>query len=346
MFAANHHNYARYGLYYVRSMTRLAPEIEEKFIKGEQTMHHMDGVWNGMPTDQFIETTWMRKGHGPEGVIGNTQNAQTMATWVHSRNAVQTLTNDLRRMSGGSDSVQMTHKEEDRSRIRRDAEDRNSLRRTLEACIDPMDPDSHQPGVLLNISTGLIAQAETNVDSAVKIGKEQLQQFENSWPEGFYGRLSKRVVTFASHKKHVLVGEHKVLDQEALYARVIGLLVSNRDLDLTEVLSTELAAYPPSMFLPDGSMRIATGKSILKKNLAVEVPLRLWGSPTALVIDVSAVLWTIYWPGKGSVQTFVQGFKVWLASKLAESDVYLAFDRYHQYSTKSGTRASQDTMSS
>ena len=93
MFASNHHNYARYGLYYVRSMTWLAPELEDEFIKGEQTMHHMDGVWNGMPADQFIETTWMRKGHGPEGVIGNTQNSQTKATWVHSRNVVQTLTN-------------------------------------------------------------------------------------------------------------------------------------------------------------------------------------------------------------------------------------------------------------
>ena len=71
MFAANHYNYARYGLYYVRSMTWLAPELEEKFIKGEQTMHHMDGIWNGMPTDHFIETNWTRKGHGPEGVIGD-----------------------------------------------------------------------------------------------------------------------------------------------------------------------------------------------------------------------------------------------------------------------------------
>ena len=48
-------------------MTWLAPELEDEFIKGEQTMHHMDGVWNGMPADQFIETTRMRKGHGPEG---------------------------------------------------------------------------------------------------------------------------------------------------------------------------------------------------------------------------------------------------------------------------------------
>ena len=49
------------------------------------------------------------KGHGPDGVIGDTQNAQTVAQWVYSRNAVQTLTNDLRIMSGDSDSVQMTH---------------------------------------------------------------------------------------------------------------------------------------------------------------------------------------------------------------------------------------------
>lgn len=62
-------------------MAWLAPELEEKFIKGEQTMHHIDGVWNGMLTDQFIETTWMKKGHGPEGVTGDTQIIQTMTTW-------------------------------------------------------------------------------------------------------------------------------------------------------------------------------------------------------------------------------------------------------------------------
>ena len=113
-FAANHYNYAIYGLYYVRSMGWVLPGLDEKFIKGEQTMHHIDGLWNGMPTDQFIETTWMRKFHGPEGIIGDTQNAQAMATWVLSRNAAQTLTNDLRRMIGGSDSAHIRHKEEDK----------------------------------------------------------------------------------------------------------------------------------------------------------------------------------------------------------------------------------------
>ena len=159
----------------------LLPGLDEKVIKGEQTMHHIDGLWNGMPTDQFIETTWMRKCHGPDGIIGDTQNAQAMATWVLSRNDAQTLTNDLRRMTGGSDSAQIMHKEADTFCIQRDAEDRNSIRKTLETCIDPMDPDSHEDGVLLNISTGQIAQPEVIVDRSLEISKEQLNDFETMW---------------------------------------------------------------------------------------------------------------------------------------------------------------------
>ena len=200
-FAANHYKYARYGLYYVQSMGWLLPGLDDKFIKGEQPMHHIYGLWNGMPTDQFIETTWMRKCHGPEGIIDDTQNAQAMATWVLSRIAAQTLTNDLRRMTGGSDSAQFRHKEEDTFRIQRDAEDRNSIHKTLETCSAPMDPDSHEYGVLLNISTWHIAQPEVNVDRSLEICKEQLNDFETTWPEGFYCRLSKHVVTFESRKK-------------------------------------------------------------------------------------------------------------------------------------------------
>ena len=69
---------------------------------------------------------------------------------------------------------------------------------------------------------------------------------------------------FGTKKKRLTVGEHAVIDQEAIYARVIGLLVSQRDLNFQEVLATELTAYPPSMFHADGQMRIAARKSTLK----------------------------------------------------------------------------------
>ena len=58
--------------------------------------------------------------------------------------------------------------------------------------------------------------------------------------------------TFAEKKKRLSVGEHAVIDQEAIYARVIGHLVSQRDLDLQQVIATEMTAYPPSMFHAEG----------------------------------------------------------------------------------------------
>ena len=110
-----------------------------------------------------------------------------------------------------------------------------------------------------------------NVDKALHTGAKQLIQFERLWPEGFYSSLSKEVVTFATKQKCLTVGDHVVIDQEAIYACVTGLLVSQRELKFQEVLATELTAYPPSMFHADGQMRVATGKFRLKKNIQVEI---------------------------------------------------------------------------
>ena len=55
-----------------------------------------------------------------------------------------------------------------------------------------------------------------------------------------------------------------IVNQKAIYARVISLMVSQWDVDFGQVLSPELAAYP-SMFHSDGSMRLAIGKASLKK---------------------------------------------------------------------------------
>ena len=342
MFAAHKYNYSRYGLYYVRSMTRIQPDILAKFCRGEQSLHHTAGLWNGEWSDMFIETTWMRKGHGPGGIIGNTETPQTMATWVYSMDAVMTLTGDLKRMGNhDDDKMKEKHKEEFPSRIKHDGDDRRAIRQALASFVDPLDPESHGGGLLLNIVSGKVANPEVNVDNSVNLGMTMMTQFETSWPEGFHTTISKRVITFEEKKKRLKVAGHDVMDPEAIYNRVIGLLVSQRDLDLQGVFATELTAYPPSMFNPDGTMRIATGKSTLKKNLQVEISQRNTLTPTAIVVDVSALLWTLVWPVQGTVETFITTFKIWLSERLTESDVYLCFDRYHDYSIKSSTRNSR-----
>ena len=80
VFAANKYNYSRYCLYYVRSMTCLGPEIMDRFCQGQQSLHHTAGIYNGQWRVIFIETNWMRKGHGTGGIIGMTENPQSMAS--------------------------------------------------------------------------------------------------------------------------------------------------------------------------------------------------------------------------------------------------------------------------
>ena len=88
---------------------------------------------------------------------------------------------------------------------------------------------------------------------------------------------------------------------------MIGVLVSNRDLDLPDVPSTGLAAYPPSMTgsgttppYPDGNMRVQMENPISMKTFNGGV------RDIGIIVNVSAVLWTIDCPTKGSVNTFVE----------------------------------------
>ncbi len=105
----------------------------------------------------LIKSMWIRKGKGPSGVIGNTQNPQVMATWVYSLNAQVCLTSALQNMGGKEESIQVSHKEEIHGRIKGDSADRDTLRKTLSKCIDPMNPESHPNGELYNIQTGQLA---------------------------------------------------------------------------------------------------------------------------------------------------------------------------------------------
>ena len=83
-FAASHYNYARYGLYYIRTMAAMPEDVRQHFVNGEHIMHHNPGLFNGIWSDMAIETTFMRYGHGQSGIIGITLRPETLKTWAHS----------------------------------------------------------------------------------------------------------------------------------------------------------------------------------------------------------------------------------------------------------------------
>ena len=70
VFAAGHQNYARYGLYYLHDIKKLPAPILNEFIQGEHIARHHKGWQNGIWIDMYIETTFMRYGKDPRGLIG------------------------------------------------------------------------------------------------------------------------------------------------------------------------------------------------------------------------------------------------------------------------------------
>jgi hypothetical protein len=116
---------------------------------------------------------------------------------------------------------------------------------------------------------------------------------------------------------------------------------SSQELNLEQVLSCELAAYPPSMFIPDGMMRIRKSKSIMKNLMHVTISGRISStlSLDILVIDVSVLLWTLNWPQSHlPLKVFIDTFRAHVSNAHRKSDVTLVFDRCYPSSTKASTR--------
>ncbi len=197
-FASRHVNYARYDLYYLRSMEALPENVLKHFMKGAHVMRHIPGLWNSLWSDMFIETTFMQYGHGKAGIIGMTLKPETLKTWALSLHVCGQLLDDLSTLRDNerSSSTQATHKEEAKARISADQSDRKSLRKKLEMCIDPLDPQQH-PETIRNVVNG---PSSVNVDKAVDIGTTQMKEFEEKLPGGFYETISMKLRQWLSQK--------------------------------------------------------------------------------------------------------------------------------------------------
>ena len=327
-FAAGHHNYARYGLYYARSIEVMPDTLEDQFMKGQHTMHHKPGIFNGIWSDMAIETTNMRYGHGHSGIIGLTMRPDALKTWAMSIHAINTVMSDLNTIDDNEVPSQSYHKEESKGRIKTDATDRNALKEKLDMSIDPLDPEQHPEDGLVNIVTGkVVSDPKVNVDQAITIATCEMNSFEAGWPASFHGPIQKKVQTMAKADKHHKP-EQKVADTETLYARAMALHGRSNDLDVKSLMNYELASYPPSMFSSYGQMRECTSKANLKNAIKVEAHIQTRNLTTETTfLDGCAVLWVVSWTVSGTVQDFLDNFRRYLDDLVTASDVYLIFDR-------------------
>ena len=326
----------RYGSFYLRSMEKLPPDVLDQFCEGNHVLRHNPGLWNGIWSNMFIETTFLRYGHGPGGIVGITLKPSTLKRWALSLHICSRLVRDVSMMTDEKENVVLKHKEEMPARMKQDAVDRQKIGAKLQFAVDPLDISEQQESIV-NIVTGQVTSTSVTVDQSVEVGYQQWQDFELSWPEGFHGTIPKKIVTMSITKKQMNIEHTPIYDTDLIYSRVLGLQQS-RDISLKDVLAYELSPVPTAVFEDNGDLRLTKSKATLKNKLQVEQSGRLQANPQFVVIDGCALMWVINWPTNGTVIDYVENFVSTIRKKLENSNVYLVFDRYHTPSIKDATR--------
>ena len=169
-----------------------------------------------------IEVSYNQIGKGVAGIIWQSTNMETVKVWAYSLNACCEVVECLEAM-GDKSSTDNRHKEEKKSRISHNQVDRDILRKKLEVSIDIFDACQHGDG-LVNVVTGKINNyPSVNFGGSIRLGEDQMKNFDESLPGGFCDIISGKVKGIADGNKSVKVGKKIVLDPEVIYARALAL---------------------------------------------------------------------------------------------------------------------------
>ena len=144
-----------------------------------------------------------------------------------------------------------------------------------EQCQDPYHLASVATS-LVNITSGRVAseEVEKSMKGVPQKGREMFNQFTkerlgDEKKRNFWDPIPNTVVKIFSTMKKCLYSDRDrkiMIDTEVLFRRLLA-VSKNRNVNMCNVLSYELAAVPPSMFHDDGSMRETNKADLAKKQI-------------------------------------------------------------------------------
>ena len=126
-----------------------------------------------------------RIGKEAAGIIGHSTNMETVKVWAYSLNVCCEVIKCLEAMEDKSSTNNM-HKEEKKSRISHDQVDRDILRKKLEVSIDIFDVSQQEDGLMNVVTEKINNYFSVNVDDSIRLGEDQMKNFQKSLPSGFY----------------------------------------------------------------------------------------------------------------------------------------------------------------
>ena len=216
------------------------------------------------------------------GIVGVTGMEETRDRWALTAHMMAAATTAFKIMSGISASSNF-HKELGSQRMERYENDIQSIIKCIGTkMVNPFDISEYEGEKmpLINIATGTVAPSEVTESllTAKEQGENAMGEFVKdrliSGKKDFWNPLKKiNIKTFQSLNKPIKLSKSKqtlkaVNIDRQVYSRLL-VVSKDREIDLQEVQSYELAPVPLALANMDGSLR-KPNKSILLKELEMD----------------------------------------------------------------------------
>ena len=171
-------------------------QASRKHSMREHIMRHQHGLWNGIWSVMIIETTYIIYGKESGGISGvTTTKKRSVQVWWEFLLSYSEIIKNLDQLRENHPKSKTVHKEKSNAKICADMKDRHFFRNALRLCAQPVDLDSHDNNLLINIYSGEIAHDNCNVKNWIIIRSKQLIYLVESFPDEFYVTVQQKAVT-------------------------------------------------------------------------------------------------------------------------------------------------------
>ena len=187
---------------------------------------------------------------------------------------------------------------------------------------------------LINITIGIIASDDINVDSAVDIGKKIFSGLDDKKLGEISLEKKDKEKTFVTMRKSVKVGETVVqMSSDQLSQRLLASVVRH-EAPLLKIFSHELSGVAPSLFHDNGERRKNNKAESMNKILTILTDVLT--ESAFHVIDECAWLYQIYWAKVNNFKDLCSSFQRTFLTECRTNinQITILFNGYTSESTK------------
>ena len=260
--------------------------------------------FNAVATDKALEQTINREGKSQGGVTGFTLRKGALTRWIATRHITAQYAEAIREMCQNSkQTTAKNHAEHGKPRMARDEQDVIKIVEYVAESHKPFDLDT-VPDELVNITTGQVATREVSIGlgNFLEVAQKRNITFVHNRlvvdrTLSFWNTDKRsKTPTFVNMSKSLTSNkaDKTMMNSEVLYRRFLA-VSKQRDVNLEQTLSHELAPVPPSMFNDDGTMRKTIKADLDKINWNVTATkFRFWQCRMIITLHTSSMGWPYF----------------------------------------------------